>query len=70
MSQIPPLTSRVCHTPPLVLRWGDLPSATGLSRSTLHRLRKAGVFPAPDSQVGRIPLWQVSTIQDFLSRGA
>jgi prophage regulatory protein len=39
--------------PDSYLRFPDVKSRTGLSRTTIHRLIKAGEFPAPKSLGGR-----------------
>jgi predicted DNA-binding transcriptional regulator AlpA len=50
----------------LALRLDEIAGACGISRRTLDRLRSAGKFPAPSRIVGKIPLWSVDAIEDWL----
>lgn len=46
-----------------ILRQREVVKVTGLSRSTIFRLRKAGQFPAPTHNLGvRMMAWDTSAV--------
>jgi prophage regulatory protein len=45
------------------LRFPEVKSRTGLSRTTIHRLVKAGDFPAPKSLGVRAVGWKASAVR-------
>lgn len=47
------------------LRFPEVKARTGLSRTTIHRLIKAGDFPAPKSLGVRAVGWKVSAVKDW-----
>jgi prophage regulatory protein len=47
------------------LRFPQVKARTGLSRTTIHRLIKAGEFPAPKSLGVRAVGWKVSAVKDW-----
>ena len=53
----------------LALRCAEVAAALGLSRRAIECERRAGRFPPPDLHVGRIPLWRIEALKDWLSRG-
>jgi hypothetical protein len=52
----------------LALRLDEI--AAALSRRAIERERSAGRLPRPDRTIGRMPLWRVETIRDWLGGGA
>lgn len=57
-----PLESR------LAIRIDELAEALGVSRRALERERAAGRFPPPDLKIGKMPLWRIETIRNWLMR--
>jgi hypothetical protein len=53
---------------PLALRLDELADALGVSRRAIERERSAGRFPAADLTIGKMPLWRVETIRDWLTQ--
>jgi predicted DNA-binding transcriptional regulator AlpA len=53
----------------LTYRIDELAAALGISRRTLERERSAGRFPKPDLAMGKMPLWRVDSVRDWLARG-
>jgi prophage regulatory protein len=51
--------------PDAYLRFPQVRDRTGLSRTTIHRLIKAGDFPAPKSLGVRAVGWKVSAVKDW-----
>jgi prophage regulatory protein len=47
------------------LRFPQVRARTGLSRTTIHRLIKAGEFPAPKSLGVRAVGWKASAVKDW-----
>jgi len=47
------------------LRFPEVKSRTGLSRTTIHRLIKAGDFPAPKSLGVRAVGWKASAVKSW-----
>jgi prophage regulatory protein len=47
------------------LRFPEVKSRTGLSRTTIHRLIKAGDFPAPKSLGVRAVGWKASAVKHW-----
>jgi prophage regulatory protein len=47
------------------LRFPQVKARTGLSRTTIHRLIKAGEFPAPKSLGVRAVGWKASAVKDW-----
>jgi len=52
----------------LTLRIEELAEAIGVSRRVLERELSAGRFPKPDLRIGKMPLWRVETVRDWLER--
>lgn len=50
-----------------ILRTKDVCSYLGISRSTLHSLRKSGEFPPPIQLLRRGVGWRLSTVEQFLN---
>jgi predicted DNA-binding transcriptional regulator AlpA len=48
--------------PRLLWGWPEIPSMTGIPRSTLERLLAAGKFPKPVLRVGRRPFWKPADV--------
>jgi len=44
--------------------------AIGISRRVLERERAAGRMPKPDLRIGKMPLWRVQTIRQWVGEGA
>jgi len=57
------------QTDRLTLRIEELAAAIGVSRRALERELSAGRFPKPDLRIGKMPLWRIDTIQDWLETG-
>ena len=53
----------------LIYRLDELADALSVSRRTIERERSAGRFPRPDLTIGRMPLWRVETIRQWVERG-
>jgi hypothetical protein len=53
----------------LTYRIDDLAAALGVSRRVLERERSAGRLLKPDLRIGRIPLWRIDSIREWLARG-
>jgi predicted DNA-binding transcriptional regulator AlpA len=53
----------------LALRIDKVADALSVSRSSVERLRRIGAFPKPDRVCGRVPLWRISTIENWLAEG-
>lgn len=53
----------------LAYRLDEVATALGVSRRAIERERAAGRFPRPDLSIGRMPLWRVETVRDYLARG-
>jgi hypothetical protein len=51
---------------PLLVRLNDLPTLTRIGKRTIERLRASGKLPKPDLRVGKMPLWKVETIRDWI----
>lgn len=64
-----PVTISPADPPRLTYRLHEIHKCIGVSRRTLERLRAAGRFPAPDVQVGKIPLWSAETLQRWVKGG-
>ncbi len=56
--------------PRLAYRADELARALGVSRETLDRERAAGRVPKPDVYMGKMPLWRVETVRDWLAQPA
>ncbi len=71
---VPPLRNAVEHRaetmPRLAYRADELARALGVSRETLDRERAAGRVPKPDVYMGKMPLWRVETVRDWLAQPA
>ena len=50
----------------LTYRLDELADALGVSRRTIERERSAGRFPRPDLTIGKMPLWRVETIRQWV----
>ena len=50
----------------LALRLDEIAAALGVSRRAIERERSAGRLPKPDRTIGRMPLWRVETIRNWL----
>jgi hypothetical protein len=53
----------------LTFRIDELAAALGVSRRILERERSAGRLLKPDLHIGRIPLWRIDSVRDWLERG-
>jgi hypothetical protein len=53
----------------LTYRLEELADALGVSRRFVERARAAGRLPKPDLRLGKVPLWRVETIRNWLDRG-
>jgi hypothetical protein len=53
----------------LTYRFDEVAAAIGVSRRLLERERSAGRFPTADLHIGRVPLWRISSVKDYLERG-
>jgi hypothetical protein len=53
---------------PMTLRVDELAEALGVSRRAIERERSAGRFPAADLTIGKMPLWRVETIRNWLTQ--
>jgi hypothetical protein len=53
----------------MTLRLDELSDALGVSRRAIERERAAGRLPKPDLHIGKMPLWRVETVRDWLERG-
>ena len=53
----------------LTYRIDDLAQALGVSRRILERERSAGRLLKPDLRIGRIPLWRIESVRDWIARG-
>jgi hypothetical protein len=58
-------------TPPdrLALRLDEVARTLGVSRRIIERERAAGRFLKPSRKIGRVPLWGVEELRDWLARG-
>jgi predicted DNA-binding transcriptional regulator AlpA len=56
------------HTPDRVAyRQSEISRMLGISLPTWHRMRRAGLAPAPDIIYGRTRLWAKDTIDSWLA---
>jgi predicted DNA-binding transcriptional regulator AlpA len=55
--------------PRVTWRLDEIAKALGVSRRVIERERSAGRLPKPDMVLGRMPLWRVETIQDWIGKG-
>jgi hypothetical protein len=53
----------------LTYRLDEVAASLGVSRRALERERAAGRFPAPDMQIGKMPLWQRETLVRWIAQG-
>jgi hypothetical protein len=53
----------------LAYRLDELANVLGVSRRLLERERSAGRLLKPDVKIGRVPLWRVQSVKDWLARG-
>jgi len=44
-------------------------ASLGVSRRAIERERAAGRFPAPDVQIGKMPLWRRETLVGWIAQG-
>jgi predicted DNA-binding transcriptional regulator AlpA len=51
----------------LGFRIDEVARSLGISRRAVERARHAGQFPEPDAKIGRMPIWRVSTIENWLA---
>jgi predicted DNA-binding transcriptional regulator AlpA len=59
-------------TPPpdrLTLRLNEVAQGLGVSRRSLERERAAGRFPPPDLTIGRMPLWRLESVREWVEEG-
>jgi predicted DNA-binding transcriptional regulator AlpA len=54
----------------LTLRIDELADALGVSRRVIERERSAGRFPAPNLTIGKMPLWCVESIREWMEQQA
>ncbi len=67
-----PETETAPSRPPverLTYRLEELAEALGISRRVLERERSAGRLLKPDLRIGRMPLWSISRVKDWIARG-
>jgi predicted DNA-binding transcriptional regulator AlpA len=65
----PPPVPEAAPIERLTLRLAEIAKALGISRRALERERSAGRMPRPDLTLGRMPLWRVKTIREWIERG-
>ena len=53
----------------MTLRLEEIAETLGVSRRSIERERSAGRLPKPDLTIGRMPLWRVDTIRNWIERG-
>jgi hypothetical protein len=53
----------------LTYRLDEVAASLGVSRRALERERAAGRFPAPDVQIGKMPLWRRETLVGWIAQG-
>ena len=61
---------RQAAPPRLAYRLSELAAALGVSKRLLEQARAAGRLPKADLRIGRVSLWKVETIRDWLSQQA
>jgi hypothetical protein len=65
---VKPRLSLVAAIGPL-LTIKDIAAILKCSRRLVERMRSAGKLPQPDLHVGRMPRWQVESIQSWIDQG-
>ena len=53
----------------LTYRLDEVAASLGVPRRALERERAAGRFPAPDVQIGKMPLWRRETLVGWIAQG-
>ncbi|HZW31001.1 MAG TPA: helix-turn-helix domain-containing protein [Isosphaeraceae bacterium] len=53
----------------LTYRLDEVAASLGVSRRAIERERAAGRFPAPDVQIGKMPLWRRDTLVGWIAQG-
>jgi hypothetical protein len=53
----------------LAYRLDEVAASLGVSRRAIERERAAGRFPAPDVQIGKMPLWRRETLVGWIAQG-
>jgi hypothetical protein len=61
---------RQAAPPRLTYRLGEIAASLGVSRRLLEQARAAGRLPRADLKIGRVSLWKVESIRDWLSQQA
>jgi predicted DNA-binding transcriptional regulator AlpA len=46
----------------------EVSSLIGISGRTLQSMMSSGEFPAPDTRIGTMPRWRISTYKSWLKR--
>jgi hypothetical protein len=53
----------------LTYRLDEVAASLGVSRRAIERERATGRFPAPDVQIGKMPLWRRETLVGWIAQG-
>ena len=61
---------RQAAPPRLAYRLSEIAAALGVSRRLLEQARAAGRLPKPDLRIGRVSLWTVETVRDWMAQQA
>jgi hypothetical protein len=61
---------RQAAPPRLTYRLSEIAAALGVSKRLLEQARAAGRLPRADLRIGRVSLWKVETVRDWLSQQA
>jgi hypothetical protein len=59
---------RQAAPPRLAYRLSEIAAALGVSKRLLEMERAAGRLPRADLRIGRVSLWKVETIRDWLAQ--
>jgi hypothetical protein len=59
---------RQAAPPRLTWRLSEIAAALGVSKRLLEQARAAGRLPRADLRIGRVSLWKIETIRDWLSQ--
>lgn len=65
--QDPHIAVVVEHVPRLALRATEVAAALGISARTFRSWRAAGKVPAPTISIGRVQLWSVDDLREWLA---
>jgi hypothetical protein len=61
---------RQAAPPRLAYRLSEIAAALGVSKRLLEQARAAGRLPRPDLRIGRVSLWKIESVRDWLSEQA